>query len=195
LEQNPNTQKRPFDYAQGRPVGRPFAASIPQDLWTCDDAAGDAGWSAASGASGNGVDNDGRPAIAEDRVIVITQSDVWRDGGHVGGAIFPHDQREIRNVSRGCAAVRVTAGVKMGARGLEVRRFAFRELVDMDGMLARREFLDVQNDFHAGWCGGKGCRANGLAIGVLDRDYHGLPGSMSRGLLGMDGTGERKQHG
>src|SRR5215475_8586865 len=127
-------------------------------------------------------------------MIIVAQRNVRGDRGYVGGAVFPHDQREIGNVARRRAAMRMAAaGVKVGARGLEIRRFAFRELMDVDGMLTRRELLDVQGDFHACGRGGKGGGANGLAIGVLDRDYDGLPGSMSSGLLGVEGTGERKQ--
>src|SRR5258708_28429416 len=60
--------------------------------------------------------------------------------------------------------------VEVWARGFEVGRVALGVLMDVQGMLARRQTLDVQLDLYAMRSFGKhgGCAA--LTLGVLDFD-------------------------
>src|SRR6478736_789698 len=65
---------------------------------------------------------------------------------------------------------------KVRACGLEVRGFAFRELVDVQRVFAWRKILNIELDLDSvrrlGKCGG----ANALAFGVFDVDGDWLRG-------------------
>jgi hypothetical protein len=65
--------------------------------------------------------------------------------------------------------------VEVGSGRLEVGRLAFCELVDMQGVLAGRQVLDIELDSYAVRRFGKGCGANALALGVfnIDREWFG----------------------
>ena len=60
------------------------------------------------------------------------------------------DQHKIRNVSGRCPAmVMASRGAgKMRSRGLEIRPFALGCLMNVNGMLSRRQILDIQFDSH-----------------------------------------------
>src|ERR1700676_273912 len=70
------------------------------------------------------------------------------------------------------------SAIEVRAGGLEIRRFAFRVLVDVERMLAGRQALDIEFDFYAV----RGFRENGtsdtLALRVFDfygdRFWHGI---------------------
>src|SRR5258708_37200560 len=61
--------------------------------------------------------------------------------------------------------------VEVWAGGLEVRRVALGVLMDVQGMLARRQTLDVQLDLYAMWSFAKHGGPAALTLGVLD--FHG----------------------
>src|SRR5258708_23011 len=61
--------------------------------------------------------------------------------------------------------------VEVWAGGLEVRRVALGVLMDVQGMLARRQTLDVQLDLYAMWSFAKHGGPDALTLGVLD--FHG----------------------
>lgn len=101
-----------------------------------DYAAGDAGRGAA--ARGDGVNDDGSAAIAEDGVVIVPHGDVGSDGGDVGGAILTHNEIEIGDVTgHGAVHVFTTHGIEMRAGAREIRGIAGRMLVNVDGVLAR----------------------------------------------------------
>ena len=82
----------------------------------------------------------------------------------------------------------------MRAGGLEVRRFALRILMDVEGMLARRQGLDVQFDFHAMRRFAEHGGSNVLTLGVLD--FHGdrFGRGGTAGLHGGNAAGENHRH-
>ena len=59
-------------------------------------------------------------------------------------------------------------GIEVRAGGFEVGRFALGELVDVEGMLAGRESLDVELDAHAVRSFGERGGADDLIFRVLD---------------------------
>src|SRR5258707_6031845 len=60
--------------------------------------------------------------------------------------------------------------VEVWARGFEVGRVALGVLMDVQGMLARRQTLDVQLDLYAMRSFGKHGGSDALTLGVLDFD-------------------------
>src|SRR5260221_9211494 len=60
--------------------------------------------------------------------------------------------------------------VEVWARGFEVGRVALGVLMDVQGMLARRQTLDVQLDLYAMRSFGKHGGSDPLTLGVLDFD-------------------------
>lgn len=145
-------------------------------LWPSDDAAGNTRRSGRSAAFRHRVDYDCSSAIAEDGVVIIAESDVWRDYGNVGGTIGGDDERKIRDVAGGGGVVMVfsAAGIEVRSRGLEVWRIAFCDLMDMNGVFAWRQIFDVQRDFDAFGRAGKQRRSNIVAIGISEFDGHRL---------------------
>src|SRR4029077_1242268 len=115
-----------------------------------DYAASDARRSGAGSSACDSVNDDGGPAVAENRMVIRSEGDIGSDYRRVAGSVGGHDQGKVRNISGGHThVVRVAGGaVEMRAGGLEVRGFALRVLMDVEGMLARRQALDVQFDFH-----------------------------------------------
>jgi len=95
--------------------------------------------------------------IAENGVVIVAESYVWRDYGNVGCAIGADDERKIRDVTgRGAiVAMLSAAGIEVRASGFEVGRIAFSDLMNVNGVFARRQILDVQRDFDALWRAGK----------------------------------------
>src|SRR6266478_2006353 len=154
--------------------------------------ASDARRSGAGSSTGDGVNNDGGPAVAEDRMLVGTESDIGSNYRRVAGSVGGHDQGKVRNISGGHAHMVGVAGgaVEMRARGLEVRCFTLRVLMDVKGMLARGQALDVQLDFHAMRSFGEHSGSNVLPLGVFD--FHGdrLGRGGTAGLHGGNAAGK-----
>ena len=75
----------------------------------------------------------------------------------MGGAVGGDDERKIRDVADGGGVMVMfnATGIEVRSSGLEVRRIAFGDLMDVDGMFAWRKILDVQRDFDAFWRAGK----------------------------------------
>ena len=84
------------------------------------------------------------------------------------------------------------AAPKCGAGGFEVGRIALGELVDVHGMLAGRQSLEVQLNFYALWRGGERCGADVMAFSVSDLNRHGFGLAERRRREGGDRSGEDK---
>ncbi len=139
-----------------------------------DDAAGDARGSGGSAAFRHRVDYDCGSAVAKDGVVIVAESYVWCNDGNMGGAVGGDDERKIRDVADGGGVMVMfnATGIEVRASGLEVRRIAFGDLMDVDGMFAWRKILDVQRDFDAFWRAGKLGRPNIVTIGIPEFDGH-----------------------
>src|ERR1700693_3492063 len=98
-----------------------------------DYAASDARRSGAGSSAGDSVNDDGGPAVAENRMLVRAEGDIGSNYRRVAGSIGSHDQGKVRNISGGHTHVVGVAGgaVEMRAGGLEVRRFTLRVLMDV----------------------------------------------------------------
>src|ERR1700730_10281713 len=107
--------------------------------------------------------------VAEHGIVTAPQSDVGSHDANMRCVIRGDYQSKIRNVSGRCGAVFVTrAGrTKVRTRGFEIGCVTFAYLMDMNGMLARRQILDVEFDFYALRCGRKRRGADALAFRVL----------------------------
>jgi hypothetical protein len=116
-----------------------------------DYTASDAWRSGAGGSTSDGVNDDSGPAVAENRMLVIAESDIGSDYRRMASSVGSHDQGKVRDVPGGHTHVIGVAGgaVEVRARGLEVRCLALGVLMNVEGMLARRQAFDVQLDFHA----------------------------------------------
>src|SRR5260370_29505650 len=115
---------------------------VPGLLRLGDDTTGDARRSTGAGPSRNGVNDNRGPSIAEDRVFVRAERDIRRDGADVGGAVCADNQCQVRDIPGrhtflGVSPTQVRTG------GLEVRRLAFRNLVNVEGVLTRGTILDI----------------------------------------------------
>lgn len=163
-------------------------------LWPLDDPTGDASRCCGSAAFGDGMDYNRGTPVAENGVIVIAESDIWRDQGNLGRAVGGHDERKIRDIPGGGCAVLVfsTAGIEVRAGGLKVRRIALGGLMDVDRMFAGRKVLDVQRDFDAFGGAGKHGRSNVMTFGILEFNGYRLCTAVSMRLLGP-GSGVQSQ--
>src|SRR5216683_7444119 len=148
--------------------------------------------SGAGGSTSDGVNDDGGPAVAENGMLVSAEGNIGSDHRRVAGSISSHDQRKVRNISGGHAHVVGVAGgaVEVRACGLEVRCLALGVLMDVQGMLARRQALDVQLDFHAMRSFAEHRGSHVLTLGVFD--FHGdrLGRGGTAGLHGGDTAGK-----
>jgi len=84
------------------------------------------------------MDHQRGPAIAENRMLVGTQGDVRRNHGNLCRSVGADHQCEIRYVAGRCSVDMLMSGRgsgKMRASRLEIWWFAFRYLVNVDGML------------------------------------------------------------
>src|SRR5258708_37864943 len=81
--------------------------------------------------------------------------------------------------------------VEVWAGGLEVRRVALGVLMDVQGMLARRQTLDVQLDLYAMWSFAKHGGPDALTLGVLD--FHGNRFRRG-GAVGLDNGNTARPH-
>ena len=160
--------------ATERPWLNRFGRSARSLLWLCDDAASDPRWRRRSSAPCNGVNNNRSPTVAKDGMVIVAKSYVRRDHRNVRGAVGADNERKIRYVAGRHAVMAVlgAAGIEVRTGGLEVRRVALGNLMDVDGMLAGRQILDVQCNFDALRTAGKLGSANALAFGVLEFDSH-----------------------
>ena len=86
------------------------------------------------------------------------RSVIWRD-----------DQRKIRDVAGGYGAVLVIGlrTTEVWPRGFEIGWVAFAYLMDVNGMLARGQILDVKLDFYTVLGGCKRRGADALAFRVF----------------------------
>src|SRR5258708_14352000 len=73
--------------------------------------------------------------------------------------------------------------VEVWALGFEVGRVALGVLMDVQGMLARRQTLDVQLDLYAMRSFGKHGGSDALTLGVLDFDGNRFRRGGAGGLL------------
>src|ERR1700730_12445801 len=107
--------------------------------------------------------------VAEHGIVTAPQSDVGSHDANMRCVIRGDYQSKIRNVSGRCGAVFVTrAGrTKVRTRGFEIGRVTFAYLMDMNGVLARRQILDVEFDFYTLRCGCKRRGTDALAFLVL----------------------------
>src|SRR5260221_12244894 len=80
--------------------------------------------------------------------------------------------------------------VEVWARGFEVGRVALGVLMDVQGMLARRQTLDVQLDLYAMRSFGKHGGSDALTLGVLDFDGNRV---RRGGAVGFDKRGAARQ--
>lgn len=185
------TGKQTYDSSQSAlSVGRPGWWS---SVWFGNYAAGYAGGRSAAG--GYGVDDDGGAAVAEDRVIIGAERDVWRDCGDLGSAVRGNNQRKIRNVSSRMAAVGVVFGVEVRARGFEIGWIAFRILMDVNGMFAGRKIFDAQRDFYAGGSGSQNSGAHALSLRIDQIHGDGFGGGMGMGVLRKRDGGSEQEYG
>src|SRR5712664_305603 len=101
-------------------------------------------------------------------------------------------QRKVRDISGGHTRVVGVAGsaIEMRTSGFEVRGLALGVLMDVQGMLARRQALDVQLDFHAMRSFAEHRGSHVLSLGVFD--FHGdrLGRGGTAGLHGGDTAGK-----
>jgi len=124
--------------------------------------------------------NDNRGStIAEDGVFVRAESHVGRDRAGMSRAVGPDDQSKVRNIARGKTFMHAfmrMASTKMRASGFEIRRLALRELMNVNGMLARRKILDIERNLDAFGRRRQRGSANTLALRILDVHGNGLIG-------------------
>ena len=133
-----------------------------------DYAAGDACRSRGCRSIGNGVNNDRSPPIAEHGIVTTPESDVRSHNANMRRVIRGDYQRKIRDVPGRCAVFVTRAGrTKVRTRGFEIGCVTFAYLMDMNGMLAGRQILDVEFDFYTLLCGRKRRGADALAFRVL----------------------------
>src|SRR5579885_429561 len=84
-------------------------------------------------------------------------------------------------------------GIEMRAGGFEVGRLAFRELVNVNRMIAGRQVLDIEFDADALGRGRENGGADILALSILEVDGHGFYGVGMGLLCSSYGEGEEKQ--
>src|SRR6267154_4365152 len=135
-----------------------------------DHAAGDARRGSGGRSSRYSVNHDRGSAVTENGVLVRTQRNVGRNDRGVPGSISGNDQRKIRDISgRHTRMVAMTrSSVEVRPRGLEVRRLALGVLMNMQGMLARRQTLHIELDFYAVRSFAQQRGAHALALCVFD---------------------------
>src|SRR5260221_11505833 len=83
--------------------------------------------------------------------------------------------------------------VEVWARGFEVGRVALGVLMDVQGMLARRQTLDVQLDLYAMRSFGKHGGSDALTLGVLDFDGNRVRRGGAVGFHKGDAAGQKHQ--
>src|SRR5260370_2282232 len=168
---------------------------VPGLLRLGDNATGDAQRSTGAGPSRNGVNDNRGPSIAEDRVFVRAESDIRRDGADVGGAVCADNQCKVRDIP-GWHTFMGVSPTKVRTGGLEVRRLAFRNLVNVEGVLTRGKILAIDGDFDALGRRRQNRRADALALRILDVHSDGLCSCLGTTILRKSRTRCRqKQRG
>ena len=99
------------------------------------------------------MDDDGSAAVAKERVWAIGEGDVVVFERHVSFAFYVDD--EILHVAGVVAlgifeSVLFAVRIEMRAGGFEVGCIALRVLMEVDGMLAGREIVQVELEADAG---------------------------------------------
>lgn len=117
-----------------------------------------------------GVNDHGGATIAEDRVVVVTERDIRVRHRCLGRSVRSH--REILHIAS-MSAVRVlqsvllAIGIEVPASRLEIGRITFRVLMDVNGVLARRQTFQIELDLDplVGWLNGG--HSDALSLSVL----------------------------
>src|SRR5260370_42282398 len=114
-----------------------------------DATEGDRGRRGAGSPARDRVNDDGGPAVAENGMVGRAEGDIGSNYRRVARSVGGHNQRKVRDISGGHTRVIGVAGsaIEMRTSGFEVRGLALGVLMDVQGMLARRQALDVQLDF------------------------------------------------
>jgi len=98
------------------------------------------------------VDHDRGAAIAEERVSVGAEVYVFIREPDFSFSVGAN--REVRHIARMVAigtvkAVLFAVWIKVRACGLKIGRIAFRILMEMDGVFARRKIFEIKLQAHA----------------------------------------------
>ena len=157
-----------------------------------DYAASDARRRAGSRTFGS-MNHQSGAAIAKDGVFCATHGHVGGDDGNVRGMVVGDDEEEIRNIAGRHALVAVTRGVEVRTGAFEIGGIALSDLVNVHGMLARWEILDIELDAHAFRNAGERGGANTLALGISDVDDCGFCEGMVMRILRRSGNAETKR--
>src|SRR4029077_6822759 len=177
------TRSRGTPACAGRPRHAPTTLPLKYTLvpprWImalfglADYTASDARRGSSPCSARDGVNEDGVPAVAENRMLVSAESDIGSDYRRMASSVGRHDQGKVRNVSGGHTHVIGVAGgaVEVRDRRLEVRCLALGVLMNVERMLARRQAFDVQLDFHAMRRFAEHGSADVLTLSVFD--FHG----------------------
>src|SRR5579863_10738700 len=131
------------------------------------------------------MDHQRRPPIAEHRVLVFSRAQV-----HIAIADACLDRAvrthgEVRHVA-GMMTIRTLQSmlfpirIEVRPRRLEVRSIAFCILVNVDGMLARRQVLHVELDIHSRSSGLNHGGTRAFARAVLELHLNSLPRTRQR---------------
>ncbi len=117
------------------------------------------------------MNDEGSSSISENRVLAFGIGDGGSDNSYLGGAVRAN--QEVRHIA-GMGASRVIhtvffpIRVEMTARRGELRRIAFSDLMNVDGMLAGRQVREIEYDLYAaGLCFGEESRAIVLTLRVF----------------------------
>jgi len=131
-----------------------------------DSVAGIAGWIGFH-VIGLGVNYDSRSAVTEERVSIAAEIYIFIRKPHFSLSVGAHC--EVGHVTRMVAigtvkAVLFAVRIKVRTRGFEIGRIAFRILVEVDCVLARRKIFEVKLQAHTAF----------LAL-IQDHSAHALP--------------------
>lgn len=172
-----------------------YASAIGLDealFWFADYAAGDARRGSGGSSSGDRMNHDCGSAVAENGMIVRAHRDVGRNDRCVAGSISSDNQRKIGDISGRQTRVLSMAGsaVEVWPSGLEVGRLALGGLMDVQGMLARRQTLYIQLDLYAMGGFAEHGGADTLALRVLDFNGDRFSRSSAPGVRNRNAGGE-----
>jgi hypothetical protein len=142
-------------------------------LWLRNDSARDSRRRASGNFHSHRVNHKGSSPVAEDGIAVGAESDAWSGHTRAGSAILAHRQNKIRDVTRRQAGGTVLAvararGIEVGSGRLEVWQVAFRELVNVHQVRARRQVPNIQPNLHAVRPIGKHRRSDAPALRIYD---------------------------
>ena len=124
-----------------------------------------------------GVNHQRRSTVAEDGMRIIAHRDARSVHGNLRRAI--RRDRKIRHVARVrpfriLQSVMFAVGIEMTARRRKRRAFTFRVLVNVDGVLARRQPLQVETNVHALFRGHQARSSYAFALPILEFDRDAL---------------------